>query len=302
LDDSEVFHITRQDSSLGPYDRLQNVIIPEELLRILEDIEKFADLAHASNDISNAEVAYIRLIDWYSALGLDVSQHRQKLFMKVGRFYESTGLKHQAELYYLKIFDDILRRDEDINTPFHHAIRNFNTKGQVSQDALMRIIRCCPPCRFQLRNGWSQTPLLLAVSTTEERIIIAIMNRLRDRRRQFKIDPLHLNTRDCQGLTVITTAILAGCSLPLIDALIKYGSNVNPQKLGGCNPLQAASIPGSERIDVAWLLIQHQANQNDVCPGSTVAMQMVNGLPEPTYIPLRLELDQPPDEQDNAWI
>jgi hypothetical protein len=85
----------------------------------------------------------------------------------------------------------------------------------------------------------------------------------------------------------------------LIDALIKHGSNVNPQTwVGGAyTPLQAASIPGSERINVAWLLIRHQANRGDVFPNSTVAEGMINGLPEPEYTPLLLELDQQPDAQ-----
>jgi hypothetical protein len=294
LGNSEVFHITRQTISSVAY---QNYIVPEELRRALEDIEKLADLARASNDISIAEVACTRLIDWYSDLGPEFKQPRQKLLMRVGGIYETTGWNDQAEHCYSKIFDDILMADSDINTPFHHAIRNFNTKGQFSQDALMRIIRCCPLCRFKLRNGEGQTPLYLAVSTAEEPVVVAILRRLRDPRRRPPIDSCHLDAKDCRGLTILTTAVLARCSLPLIDALIKGGSNVNPQTwLGGpCTPLQAASIPGSERIDIAWLLIRHQANRDHVCPNSTIAVRMVNGLPEPEYIPLLLELDQPPD-------
>ena len=161
----------------------------------------------------------------------------------------------------------------------------------------MRIIRCCPLCRFKLRNREGQTPLYLAVSTAEEAVVVAIMRRLGDPRRRPPIDSCHLDAKDCRGLTILTTAVLARCSLPVIDALIKYGSNVNPQTWAGgpCTPLQAASIPGSERIDIAWLLIRHQANRDHVCPNSTIAVRMVNGLPEPEYIPLHLELDQPPD-------
>jgi len=294
LGNSEVFHITRQTISSVP---LQNYIVPEGLRRALEDIEKLADVAHAANDISIAEVAYTRLIDWYSDLGGEVKQLRQKLLMKVGDIYEMTGWNDQAEHCYSKMFDDIVMADSDISTPFHHAIRNFNTKGQFSQDALMRIIRCCPLCRFKLRNREGQTPLYLAVSTAEEAVVVAIMRRLRDPRRRPPIDSCHLDAKDCRGLTILTTAVLARCSLPVINALIKYGSNVNPQTRAGgpCTPLQAASIPGSERIDIAWLLIRHQANRDHVYPNSTIAVQMVNGLPEPEYIPLHLELDQPPD-------
>jgi hypothetical protein len=294
LGNSEVFHITRQTVSSVA---LQNYIVPEELRRALEDIERLADVAHASNEISIAEVAYTRLIDWYSDLGPEVKQLRQQLLMKVGGIYERTGWNDRAEHFYSKIFDDLLMADSDISTPFHHAIRNFNTKGQFSQDALMRIIRCCPLCRFKLRNGEGQTPLYLAVSTAEECVVVAIMRRLKDPRRRPPIDSCHLDAKDCRGLDILTTAVLAQCSLPLVDALIKYGSNVNPQTwVGGpCTPLQAASIPGSERIDIAWLLIRHQANRDHVCPDSTIAKQMDNGLPEPEYIPLLLELDQPPD-------
>jgi len=294
LGNSEVFHITRQTISSVAF---QNYIVPEELRRALEDIEKLADLARASNDISVAEVAYTRLIDWYNDLGPEFKQPRQKLLIKVGGIYETTGWNDQAEHCYSKMFDDIVMADSDISTPFHHAIRNFNTKGQFSQDALMRIIRCCPLCRFKLRNGEGQTPLYLAVSTAEEPVVVAILRRLRDPRRRPPIDSCHLDAKDCRGLTILTTAVLARCSLPLIDALIKGGSNVNPQTwLGGpCTPLQAASIPGSERIDIAWLLIRHQANRDHVCPNSTIAVRMINGLPEPEYIPLHLELDQPPD-------
>jgi hypothetical protein len=306
LGNSEVFHITRQTiSSLEPYERLQNYIVPEELRRVLEDIEALADLAHASNDISNAEVAYTRLIDWYSALGPEVKQPRQELLMKVGAFYETTGQKDQAELCYSKIFDDLLMANSDINTPFHHSIRNFNTKHQVSRDALMRIIRCCPLCRFKSRNGEGETPLFLAVSTAEEQVAVAIMNRLSDPRRQFTIDPCYLDARDSRGRTILTTAVLAHCSLALITMLIEYGSNVNPETwIGGpYTPLQAASIPGSERTDIACLLIQHQANRDYVCPDSDIAKLMVNRLPEPAaYDPLLPKPDQPPDAQNNDRI
>jgi hypothetical protein len=295
-----VFHTIRQTiSSVEPYEGFQNYIIPEEIRRALEDIEKLADMAYVSNDTSTVEVAYTRLMDWYSALGPEIKQPRQKLLMKVGRFYEMNGWKDQAELCYSKIFHDILAANSDINTPFHHAIRNFNTEGQFSQDALMGIIRCCPLCRFKLRNGERQTPLHLAVSAAEEPVVVAILRRLRDPRRQPPIDSCYLDARDCRSQTILTTAVLAKCSLPLIDALIKHGSNVNPQTwVGGAyTPLQAASIPGSERINVAWLLIRHQANRGDVFPNSTVAEGMINGLPEPEYTPLLLELDQQPDAQ-----
>jgi hypothetical protein len=306
LGNSELFQVTGQKiGSIEPDQRLQNCIVPEEIRRGLEDIEKLADLAHASHDISNAELAYTRLIYWYDALGPEVQQPRQKLLMKVGGYYETTGWKDQAELCYSKIFDDIVVAEPDFNSPFHHAIRHFNMKGQFGKDALMGIIRCCPLCRFKLRNGEGQTPLYLAVSTAEEHIAIAIMERLRDPRRQFPIDPCQLDAKDFRGLSILTAAVQAPCSLPLIDALIiKNGSNVNPQTWPGgpFTPLQAASFPGFERIDVAWLLLRYQANRNDVFPESNIAALMVNGLPEPAYVPLFPELNQPPEAQNPGWM
>ena len=298
LGNSEVFHITRQTINFESCENLQNFIVPEQLRHALEDIEALADLADAKNDISIAEVAYNRAIDWYRALGPEVKQPRQNLLRKVGRFYEKTGQKDQAELCYSKIFEDLSLADyTDIHYPLHHAIRNFNPKDQLTHDALMGIIRCCPPCRFKLRNGKLQTPLYLAVYAAKEEAIVAIMVRLRDPRRQFRIDSLHLDARDSGGQTILTTAILSMCSLPLINSLIKYGSNVNPEIWDGpYTPLQAASIPGSERIDVACLLILHHANPDYVFRDSTVAELMANnGVPERVDVPLFPELDPPPD-------
>ena len=168
----------------------------------------------------------------------------------------------------------------------------------------MGIIRSCPLCRFKSRNGEGQRPLLLAVFTANEQAVVAIMVRLRDPGLQFRIDSLHLDATDYRGLSILTTAVLSMCSLRLINALIKCGSNVNPETWmdGPLTPLQAASYPGLERIDVACLLIRHHANPDHVSPGSTIAELINNGLPEPVDVPLFPELDLPPDAQNNCWI
>jgi hypothetical protein len=294
LSNSESFCTTRQNiRSLG-HGALQGFTIPADLPRTLEDIEELAERAYASNDLSIAEVAFIILIEWYDDLGLEFQQRREGLLMKVGGIFETTELKDRAEKCSLKIFDYLEVTPTDINAPFHHAIRNFKKKGPVGQDALMRIIRCCPLCRFKSRNGEGQTPLLLALSTDEE-VAIAMIKRLRDPQRQFPIDPIILNAKDYRQLTILTTAVIARCSLPLIDALIQCGSNVNPPTQPGSpyTPLQAASIPGYERPDVAWLLLRHHANLGDVCPDSNIAVLLAQGpLPEPAYVPLFPELDQ----------
>jgi len=209
-----------------------------------------------------------------------------------------TRWKDRAEEYSLKIFDYIfMAPTENLNTRFHHAIRNFKKQGPVGQDALMRAIRCCPLCRFKLRNGDGQTPLLLAVSTNEEEVVVAMIERLRDPQRQFLIDPIILDAKDSRGQSILTTAVFAQCSLPLIDALIQCGSNVNPPTWPGgpLTPLQAASTPGYERPDVSWLLLQHQANPGNVCPDSNIAGLLAQGLlPKPAYESLLPELDQQP--------
>jgi hypothetical protein len=298
LSDSENFHLTRQRINLGPYGIMSDFIVPEDLRHALKNIVTLADRACASKDISNAEVAYARVIDWYMALGPEVKQPRQDLLLKVGRFYEDIGHNDEAAQCYSKIFEDLPQEDSDINVPFHHAIRKCNTKDQLSKDALMGIIRCCPLCRFKLRNGEGQTPLSLAVFTAKEEVAVAILVRLRDPQLQFRIDQLHLDARDCRMQTILTTAILSGCSLTLINALIKYGSNVNPGawKDGPLSPLQAASYPGHERIEVACLLIRHQADPDHVSPNSSVAELIINNrLPAPVDIPLPQKLDARPD-------
>ncbi|KAE9382265.1 hypothetical protein N431DRAFT_441036 [Stipitochalara longipes BDJ] len=221
----------------------------------------------------------------------------------MGSIFEKTEWKDRAEEYSLKIFDYLLVEPPDINAPFHHAIRNFKKKGLVGQDALMRIIRCCPLYRFKLRNKEGQTPLWLAVSTNEEEVIIAMIKRLRDPQQQFWIDPTIFDATDPRGLSILTTAIMAGCSLRLIDALIQCGSKVNPPPRPDApstplpdapsTPLRAASIPGCERPEVVWLLLRHQANPGDICPGSSIAVLVAKGLlPEPAYVPLLPKLDQ----------
>jgi ankyrin repeat protein len=277
---------------------MQNYVVPEELPRFLENIEALADLAYGSNNIEIAEVAYTRLIDWYNDLGIDFEQPKQKLLMKLGGLYEATDQKDQAERRYYNIFENILNIDN--NPGFHHAILNFGTKGRFNQDALMGIIRCCPLCRFQLRNAYLQTPLHLAVARQQEQVVVAILERLRDFRRQA-IDPIYLDAIDYQQQTILAMAVQAPCSLSLVYTLVKYGADVNPgtRPGGPLTPLQAASYPGHERDDVAWVLLKHQANPKDVHPNSTIAAKlMVNALPEPAgYISLLSELDRPPDAQ-----
>lgn len=297
LSNSESFCTTRQNIRSLEHGWLQGFTVPEDLPRTLADIEELAWRAYTSNDLSIAELAFITLIEWYDALGLEFQQLREDLLMKMGGIFETTEWKVHAEEYSLKIFDYLLVAPPDINKPFHHAIRNFKKKGSVGQDALMRIIRCCPLCQFKLRNEEGQTPLWLAVSTNEEDVIVAMIKRLRDPQRQFQIDPTILDATDCRGLTILTTAVMARCSLPLIDALIQCGSKVNPPTCPGgpSTPLQAASIPGYERPDVAWLLLRHQANPGDVYPDSNIADRVANGrLPEPAYVPLLPKLDQQP--------
>jgi len=256
-----------------------------------------AERAYVSNDLSIAELAFITLIEWYDALGPEFQQPREELLMKMGGIFEKTGWKDHAEEYSLKIFDHLVVAPPDINTPFHHAIRNFKMKGSVGQNALLRIIRCCPLCQFRLKNEEGQTPLWLAVSANEKEVVIAMIKRLGDPQRQFQIDPIILDSTDYRGLTILTIAIFAQCPLPVIDALIKCGSKVNnPTWPGGpSTPLQAASTPEYERPDVAWLLLRHQANPSDIYPNSNIAVMVANGqLPEPVYDPLLPELNQQP--------
>ncbi|KAF8854185.1 hypothetical protein BDZ45DRAFT_693689 [Acephala macrosclerotiorum] len=297
LSNSESFRTTRQNIRSFEHGLLQGFTVPEDLSRTLEDIKELAGQAYASNDLSIAELAFLTLIDWYDDLGLEFQQLREELLMKVGGIFETTEWKVHAEKCSLKIFDYLLVAPPDIKTPFHHAIRNFKKKGPVGQDALMRIIRCCPLIQFRLRNEEGQTPLWLAVYTKEEEVVLAMIKRLRDPERQFRIDPIILDATDPRGLTILTTAILAQFSLPLIDALILCGFKVNPPTWQGGppTPLQAASTPGYERPDVAWLLLRHQANLGDVRPDSNIAVLLANGLlPEPAYVPLLPKLDQQP--------
>jgi hypothetical protein len=296
LSNSESFCTTRQNiTSLQHGD--QSFAVGEDLSRTLEDIEELAWLAYNSYDLSIAEVAFITLIEWYDALGLEFQQRREGLLMKVGGIFEATKWKDRAEEYSLKIFDYLMVEDPDINARFHDAIRNFKKQGPVGHNALMRIIRCCPLCRFKFRNKDGQTPLLLAVSINEEEVVVAMIKRLRDPWRQFLIDPIILDARDHRGWTILTLAVMVGCPLRLIDALIQCGSAVNPQRLpnGSLTPLQAASCPGFERPDVAWLLLQHKANPSDVFPGSEIAVLWAEGLlPKPAFVSLLPELDQQP--------
>jgi hypothetical protein len=215
--------------SLGPPCKsIDDFIIPQELRHALEEIVKLADLAH-SKDISYAEVAYNIVMDWYMALGPEVKQHRQQLLMNVGHIYEDIGNKDQAERCYSKIFEDLAKEEQDVNTPFHHAIRNFNMNEQFGHDALMGIIRCCPPCRFRLTNiGDGLTPLFLAVSTAQEQVACAILEPLRDQP-PSRIDSVHLDALDLRGQTILTVAILSNCSFALINKLIDEGSSVNPE-------------------------------------------------------------------------
>jgi ankyrin repeat protein len=268
----------------------------------LDDIEALADHARAANHILDAEVAYKRVIDWYGDLGEKVKQRKQDLIMKVGPFFEAHGLKDQAEKCYLKIFDDIIMAYTD--TPLHHAISNVHMYGPVSQAALQGIIRCCPTCRFKSRNARQQTPLHLAVSEVNEGINVAIMLRLRDPRQRFRIDQIHLDTVDYLGHTILTTAVILRCSPPLINALIKYGSNVNPDHWvdGPLTPLQAASFPGYEQADVAILLFQRGANLKDVWENSTVAEYTNDRWSEPMDVPMLPELDQPSNAPDDGWM
>jgi len=297
LSNSESFSTARQNIRSLEHGCLQGFTVPEDLPRTLEDIKELAGRAYASNDLSVAELAFITLIEWYDALGLEFQQPREELLMEMGEFFETTGWKDHAEKYSFKIFDYLLVAPPDTKTPFHHAIRNFKKKGPVSQEALMRIIRCCPLCQFKLRNGEGQTPLWLAVFNNEEEVIVAMLKRLRDPQRQFLVDPIILDSTDPRVLSILATAVMARCSLPLIDALIKCGSKVNYRTWqdGPSTPLQVASTPGYERPDVAWLLLRHQANPGHICPGSNIAVLVANGLlPEPTYVSLLPELDQQP--------
>ena len=296
LSNSESFCTTRQNIKRLRHEGLQGFTVPEDLSRTLNDIEELAGRAYASNDVSIAELAFINLIEWYDDLGWEFQHPREGVLMKVGGIFETTEWKDRAEEYSLKIFDYLVMKDTDTNTPFHHAIRKFGEKGPVGKNALMRIIRCCPLCRFKLRNGEGHTPLWLAVSLKEEEVVVAIIKRLRDPQRQLLIDPIILDATDRRGLTILTVAV-AHCSLPLIDALLQCGSKVNPPTSPGGHrtPLQAASAPGYERPDVAWLLLRHQANPGDIYPNSDIAVQVANGLlPEPEYVPLLPELDQQP--------
>jgi hypothetical protein len=296
LANSDSFCTTQQNiTSLQHVD--QSFTVGEDLSRALEYIEELAGQAYASNDLSIAELAFMTLIEWYDALGrLEFNQRREGLLMKVGGIFEATKWKDRAEKYSLKIFDYLVVDPRDNNAPFHHAIRNVKYHGRVGRDALMRIIRCCPLCRFKLRNQDRQTPLLLAVSIQEEEVVVTMIKRLREARRQGSIQE-HLDARDPEGMTILTRAVSAWCPLRLIDALIQCGSAVNPQRLpgGSLTPLQAASCPGYERPDVAWLLLQHQANPSDVHPGSGIAILLAEGrLPKPAYVSLLPELDQQP--------
>ena len=203
----------------------------------------------------------------------------------------------------MKIFEDIPKERQDSSAPFHHAIRNSDAKNQLSQDALMGIIRCCPPCRFRWRNEIErETPLFLAVSTAKEEVAFAILERLRDPRLQFRVDSVHLDAKNCRGQTILTTAILSNCSFALVDSLIEHGSKVNaevwtPDGLG--SPLRAASLPGCERIDIARLLIQHHADQRHICPSSSVQDLIANnGVPASPNLPLFPELDPQLDAQN----
>ena len=297
LSNSESFCTTRQNIKRLRHEGLQGFTVPEDLSRTLNDIEELAGRAYASNDVSIAELAFINLIEWYDDLGWEFQHPREGVLMKVGGIFEATEWKDRAEEYSLKIFDYLVMEPIDTNTPFHHAIRKFGEKGPVGKNALMRIIRCCPLCRFKLRNGEGHTPLWLAVSLKEEEVVVAIIKRLRDPQRQLPIDPIILDATDHRGLTILTIAVMARCSLPLIDALLQCGSKVNPPTSPGGprTPLQAASAPGYERPDVAWLLLRHQANPGDIYPNSDIAVQVANGLlPEPEYVPLLPELDQQP--------
>jgi hypothetical protein len=298
LSNSDSFSTIRQNiKSLGP-GRLQGFTIPEDLHRTLEDIEEMAGrVASARNHLSTAELAFVILTEWYDDFGLEHQQRREAYLIKVGGIFEINGWKDRAEGYSLKIFDFLVVAPADLSTPFHHAIRNYTKKVSVGKDALMRIIRCCPLCRFKLRNREGQTPLSLAVSINEEEIVVAMIKRLRDPQRPFPIDPIILDARDCYGRTILTNAIIAGCSLPLVDALIQCGFEVNPPTWpeGPLTPLQAASFPGCERVDLAWLLLQHQANPCDIFSNSDIAVLLARGpLPRPTYVPLLPELDRQP--------
>jgi hypothetical protein len=297
LSNSESFCTTRQNiRSLG-HGGLQGFTVPEDLSRTLNDIEGLAGRAYASNNVSIVELAFIILIEWYDTLGWEFQHPREQLLMQVGGIFEATEWKDRAEEYSLKIFDYLVMKPTDTNAPFHHAIRNFWEKGPVGKNALMRIIRCCPLSRFKSRHGEGHTLLWLAVSLKEEEVIVAIIKRLRDPQRQLLIDPIILDATDRRGLTILTIAVMARCSLPLIDALLQCGFKVNPPTSPGGprTPLQAASAPGYERPDVAWLLLRHQANPGDIYPNSDIAVQVANGLlPEPEYVPLLPELDQQP--------
>jgi hypothetical protein len=276
----------------------QSFAVGEYISRELEDIEELAGRAYASNDMSGAELAFVTLIEWYDALGqLDFTKRRERVLMKASDIFEATEWKDRAEQYSLKIFDYLVPHDDDVGASFHHAIRNFRKQGSVGQDALMRIIRCCPPCRFKSRNKYQQTPLLLAVCSKEEEVVVAMIKRLRQPQREFLIDPIILDARDSRNMSILTLAVMAQCHLRLIDALIQCGSAVNPQTWSGgaLTPLQAASDPQFERPDVAWLLLQHQANPRDINPDSRIAILLAEGrLPKPAYVPLLPELDQQP--------
>lgn len=278
-----------------------------------------ADQARATNHNFQAEVAYKRVIDCYKKLGEDVKRLRQNLILKAGRFFEENEYRVQAAKCYVKIFDDlhillddihmklpgdVHMADSSIDIPIHHAIRNFDAYGHVSQDAVRGIIRCCSLYLFGSRNRYMHTPLHLAVFSRNEEISVAIMSRIKDPLQEFRINPTHLNTRDLTSQTLLTTAVLSKCSIPLITDLIQCGSNVNPVHWENSllTPLQAASTPGIEYVEAAVLLKQNHADTSHVCLDSTVAeLFTANGWIEHILVPMSPGTDPSPNTQHDHW-
>jgi ankyrin repeat protein len=137
------------------------------------------------------------------------------------------------------------------------SIQNAVTGGAKN---VAEIIQTISDTDLSTRDILLRTPLFFAAVLKREDAGRALLSRIAALDSVYR--SAHMNVRDISGQTVLGVAILSGCSLEFVRALIESGANPKPDQLmeNVLTPLQAAHSAG--RAEIVDLLLEHGANAN----------------------------------------
>jgi ankyrin repeat protein len=154
------------------------------------------------------------------------------------------------------------------------------------------IINGASDIELATRDILSRSLLYLAAFHKQEHAGHALMARIATLSQM--VQHQHMNARDLSGQTILGIAILSGCSVEFIKALIEHGSEIDPDNLleDPLTPLQAACMTGNPEI--VDIFLRHGADINRVYPGNPLPAQLAQIVGNDRIIKLIAEKTQSP--------